>query len=84
MLFLQKTPIFFVNSRGFQTRKKKVESPPHDSNNDDEEMPDLKCPGVAKAAVNIQRVYRGFQTRKKLRETTTTSTTTTSRPAHSE
>ena len=55
--------------RGFQTRKKKVES--HD--NDDEEMPDLKCPGVAKAAVNIQRVYRGFQTRKKLRETSPTS-----------
>ena len=33
----------------------------------DDDMPDLKCPEVAKAAVNIQRVYRGFQTRKKLK-----------------
>ena len=55
--------------RGFQTRKKKVIK-----SHDDEEMPDLKCPEVANAAVNIQRVYRGFQTRKKLRETSTTTT----------
>ena len=61
---------FLLFHRGFQTRKKKVIK----SHDNDEEMPDLKCPGVAKAAVNIQRVYRGFQTRKKLRETSTTTT----------
>ena len=36
------------------------------SKNDDDDLPDIKCPQVADAAVKIQKVYRGFQTRKKI------------------
>ena len=32
------------------------------------ELPDLKCAEVAAAAVKIQKVYRGFQTRKKVEQ----------------
>ena len=34
----------------------------------DEDLPDLKDPEVAKSAVKIQSVFRGFQTRKKMEE----------------
>ena len=40
----------------FQTRKKL------------KELPDLKCAEVAAAAVKIQKVYRGFQTRKQMED----------------
>ena len=33
-------------------------------------MPDLKCKDVADATIKIQKVYRGFQTRKRLKEDT--------------
>ena len=32
------------------------------------ELPDLKCAEVAAAAVKIQKVYRGFQTRKQVEQ----------------
>ena len=34
----------------------------------EEDLPDLKDPEVAKSAVKIQSVFRGFQTRKKMEE----------------
>ena len=34
------------------------------------ELPDLKCAEVAAAAVKIQKVYRGFQTRKEINANT--------------
>ena len=34
----------------------------------DEDLPDLNAADVANAAVKIQKVYRGFQTRKKMTE----------------
>ena len=33
-----------------------------------EDLPDLNCQEVAKAAVQIQKVYRGFQTRKQIKQ----------------
>ena len=54
--------IFF---RGFLIRKKlgKVSK-----QQGDDDLPDLKCAEVANATIKIQKVYRGFQTRKQLKE----------------
>ena len=46
--------------RGYQTRKR--------LNTPKEDLPDLKSADVANAAVKIQKVYRGFQIRKKVQE----------------
>ena len=62
---------YFFPILGFQTRKKfqavfkhRIEEDP-DSGAD---LPDLNCADVAAATVKIQKVYRGFATRKRMRE----------------
>ena len=63
--------------RGFQTRKqiqepllgakKVVISTVSQQEFKPEDLPDLSCAEVAKAAIQIQRVYRGFQIRKQIK-----------------
>ena len=62
--------------RGFQTRKqiqpllgekKVVISTVSQQEFKPEDLPDLSCAEVAKAAIQIQKVYRGFQTRKQIK-----------------
>ena len=56
MIYLHFFILFFL---GFRTRKQLQEQ---------EDLPDLKCADVAAATVQIQKVFRGYQARKKVEE----------------
>ena len=43
------------------------------NDDEDDDLPDLKDKGVQDAALKIQSVYRGFQTRKEFQARTTTT-----------
>ena len=43
------------------------------NDDEDDDLPDLKDKGIQDAALKIQSVYRGFQTRKEFQARTTTT-----------